>query len=315
MLQTTNLQDAYTAGFYDGEGCFEVNVRKHPNGTQYSQLRVRAAQTKPGIIFKLQSEYGGNVFKTVSTNIKWADSYELSHSSQLARDLISKIEPYSIVKKPQIELAKEYISFFDSQDSFRKSQDFFDKGIEFNQRMKALNSQVTNYVMSKEIELDSTKEITEELKAYLAGFTDAEGCIGISHSKGRNGFDDNTQLVVQLTQCNPTVLEFIKTFTGGTSVTQKINENNKKHSNCSKLTLTGSKAFTFLNLIKDYCFIKRDQVNLGIAYFNFKSLPKEQTTHLVPTTQGKKIRKRLQSTIKKEIRFAENMRDLNKRGK
>lgn len=311
MQKTSSLDYSYAAGFLDGECCFDIRSSKKPNGRTYYSIRARVAQVYPEVLYYLQSLFGGNVFHYPSKNEKWKDKYELELSNLLVENLIEKIYQYSIVKKPQLDLLKEFIEIRKSQNSFRKSEEDFNREQEIVRKIKSLNSEKTSIVISKDQR--EPVEITDELAAYYAGFTDGEGCIGISKATNKLG-GINTNLTVQIAQCKPEVLEKLRDIFGGTSSTTTLNLNNKKQSNCSKITLVGKRAAEFLSFIEPYAVVKKNQILNGLSYWNFKTQPKEVLMEKVKVGNGRYTWKRSESTLRKEQNFYNLMKILNKRG-
>lgn len=311
MKNTNQVRHAYIAGFLDGEGCFDIRASNRKNGRKYFSTRVRAAQVAPEVLYEIKNEFGGIIAITKSKNPKWKDKYELQLSNAQVEVLLDCIQPYSVVKKPQIEILKEFIESRKQQTSFRKTEEDFSREQILQNKIKELNSAKTAYVAENVPQ--NFKEISEEQKAYYAGFTDGEGCIGISGTVNKFGAFQ-TNLTVQITQCDPEVLSGIQSLLGGGMTTIKLNENNKKQSNCSRITLAGKRAAAFLDLIKDHVIVKRNQVLNGLSYWNFRSLPREKTMEKVKVGNGGWNWKRSESTIKKEKNFYNLMKVLNKRG-
>lgn len=104
--------------------------------------------------------------------------------------------------------------------------------------------------------------------AYVAGFFDGEGSLGITrtiaHGKyvGYHG-------VIQISQTNFEVLEFIKEEWGGTlDITKRKNEKSywKK---CWRLRMGGKKIYKFLKDILPYLIVKRPQAELYLKFQPF----------------------------------------------
>ena len=99
---------AYFAGLFDGEG--SVGIRCNTQGRQYYSyiLRIAITNTHQGIIEQLQNKFAGSIYflKRYSPAHRQAWYWDLY--SRSAFDFLKIIYPYSIIKKPQIELAMKF---------------------------------------------------------------------------------------------------------------------------------------------------------------------------------------------------------------
>jgi hypothetical protein len=119
----TNVSDelflAWVAGFFDGEGSVIVEYSKSPESTRgwRTSLHATLTQTSLPCLELVQSRLGGTVKtsdnRTADTR-RWAVQYTWSVRNQNAIEFLQKIEPYSVVKKEQINLALTY-PMFDSR--------------------------------------------------------------------------------------------------------------------------------------------------------------------------------------------------------
>lgn len=113
-------------------------------------------------------------------------------------------------------------------------------------------------------------KISEEKKAYIAGFFDGEGCASF-HRVGKSGYNENGRdacysVICCLTNNNIEPLNFIKNIFGG-SIYESNRNGNPKHSISYVLKFTSrTGAYVFLKSIKDYLIVKKDQVEVIIEY-------------------------------------------------
>jgi hypothetical protein len=103
---------AYTAGFFDGEGCVLVSVRLDGS---YS-LAITISQKFPEPLEFIQANFGGKITrkKHIESRPGFRDGlyeiYELRWNSGFTRPVLEAMLPYLVLKKNQAELALEYLS-------------------------------------------------------------------------------------------------------------------------------------------------------------------------------------------------------------
>lgn len=90
---------AYFAGFFDGEGCVLVHLRKTS-----MQCMLVVVNTHRGILDELQAAYGGNVKTRGSEPSHRMQQYNWNICGEQAEVFARDILPHSIVKAPQLEL-------------------------------------------------------------------------------------------------------------------------------------------------------------------------------------------------------------------
>ena len=104
-----NHEVAYTAGFFDGEGC--VNITRYlQRGRPYHCLAIIFTNTNFQVLEWLQQRWGGNLSKpTNPSNPRHRPSRNLRLSAGPARPLLLAMLPYLIIKKSEVEIALEFI--------------------------------------------------------------------------------------------------------------------------------------------------------------------------------------------------------------
>ena len=143
------LQVTYLAGFFDGDGCVACH------GLSGTQMRVSQSLQNAGILIRFIEAFGGSIAlqgKGLGFSqpvLRWCATGET------ARNAAKVLYPYSAVKTPQLALALAWPSCPTERRRHVKEL------ATLKQRSNVVNSQFT---MSW---------------AYLAGFFDAEGCIGL----------------------------------------------------------------------------------------------------------------------------------------
>ena len=99
---------AYTAGFFDGEGC--VNIARYlKRGRPYHTLAIIFTNTDFQVLAWLQQRWGGNVFKPTQLDARRRPYGHLRLSAGPARPLLQAMLPHLIIKKSQVEIALEFI--------------------------------------------------------------------------------------------------------------------------------------------------------------------------------------------------------------
>jgi len=150
--------------------------------------------------------------------------------------------------------------------------------------------------------LDSNSEVIEGVSqlndtelAWIAGFFDGDGSVGIRKYKRPHCRSPIYDLVVKITNSNIEVLKWIQNHFGGT-----INHDHK--SNCYKLRFGGRVGMRFLEAIFPYLKVKRKQAKLGIAL---------QSRHTFQGGPGKFLPK---EELEEREQLYQELRKLNKRG-
>ena len=95
----TEIEKAYVAGFFDGEGCCLVT----PN----CQVRIIIAQKDPGVLNWIAKEYGGKL--TLKEKGQNAAKLWLNGSIEIQRFLF-EIKPYLRCKNFEVDLALQMIA-------------------------------------------------------------------------------------------------------------------------------------------------------------------------------------------------------------
>ena len=99
---------AYTAGFFDGEGCVSI-ARYLKRGRPYHTLAIIFTNTDFRALGWLQERWGGNIFKPTQLDGRRRPYGHLRFSAGPARPLLQAMLPYLIIKKSQVEIALEFI--------------------------------------------------------------------------------------------------------------------------------------------------------------------------------------------------------------
>lgn len=108
MRDATDLELAYFAGFFDGEGCIGIQrCRKKRRSGVYTTYEPYAtvSQRLPEVLRQMQDAFGGNVYWNASggPNGIWA----LQWSNRAALDFVTRICPHLRGKRAQAECLLE----------------------------------------------------------------------------------------------------------------------------------------------------------------------------------------------------------------
>ena len=108
---SSEIELAWAAGFFDGEGCVSV-VKRHTGSSAkrsylYYQLNLNAPQINKDPLLKLKSLFGGQVRCTRSYGNR-RPSFVWTLHAALAEKALRALLPYLIVKKAEAELALQY---------------------------------------------------------------------------------------------------------------------------------------------------------------------------------------------------------------
>ena len=99
---------AYTAGFFDGEGCVSI-ARYLQRGRPYHTLAIIFTNTDFQVLDWLHQRWGGYLSKPTQQDPRWRSSRHLRLSAGPALPLLRAMLPYLIIKKSQVEIALEFI--------------------------------------------------------------------------------------------------------------------------------------------------------------------------------------------------------------
>lgn len=112
-----NIELAYIAGFFDGEGCIYVVKMVGNKNPGYSlKLEINQRLDNDSILYYIQSKFGGNIHhKRPSFNSNRHTRWSIH--GDLAIAVLKQLLPYLKIKKLQAEVA---ISYNDVTDSLGK---------------------------------------------------------------------------------------------------------------------------------------------------------------------------------------------------
>ena len=103
---------AYTAGYFDGEGCVSIQTVKptKPGRPIRHIAKVCVGSTDYAMILWLQVEFGGHVFPKSRTHAKCKAVWGWQANNALAQSFCEMLLPYLRTKKRQAELLIRYMT-------------------------------------------------------------------------------------------------------------------------------------------------------------------------------------------------------------
>jgi len=109
----TDVQSAYLAGFFDGEGTlgvYKVSDPRRKTGGFYYRVNMKIVNTHKGVIFGLCEKYGGSTVVYHPRQGQAQTAYTWSvNKADLQLEILLDIFPYLIVKKEQAEIVIEFL--------------------------------------------------------------------------------------------------------------------------------------------------------------------------------------------------------------
>jgi hypothetical protein len=140
------MSPEYFAGFFDGEGCISLFYCKiRPKKTAPTErvmgfrLVALASNTDQTPLVALRERYGGaiNLSKARNEKLKAVYSWRIIKRDAM-RSFLTDIAPYTLVKKPQIDIALRYLATV-AESGKRIGQQAWDERLACYLEMQALN--------------------------------------------------------------------------------------------------------------------------------------------------------------------------------
>lgn len=228
-MEVTN---AYQAGFFDGEGTINISGDN-------LWLSVGVSNTNTEILEAYKAKFGGKVSLNSPSNPSHKDYWDWAGYSKEASNLLGQLEPYLVVKKVQAGIAIEFANRFHigkGHNFSRPQEEILKEKFTYKLRLEASRNVWAPLQMSKE----------PWWLSYLGGFFDAEGSISI---------DDRSINVTIGNNC-PIVLEELQKVFGGGLYNKGFNI----------WGIHSSNSISFLEAIKLYSIIKREEIGLVLEY-------------------------------------------------
>jgi hypothetical protein len=137
----TELEKAYIAGFFDGEGCISLGYKKDTSYRRHHtyQLVVTVANTNKEILNFLHQRFGGHFRKGRPPSKNGKEVYVWALLCRKALKFLEEIYPYLRLKKKQAELAFEYYKLVNPYGNHTFDSENWKKRDEIYYKLKALN--------------------------------------------------------------------------------------------------------------------------------------------------------------------------------
>lgn len=174
MIETTDF--AYAAGYIDGDGCFHIRKQRIKNSHKFMPNLIIASTSNENILW-FKKTFGGHI----RTKSNVPDGHKIQYHFAFKR---KDIETINHISKYLVEKKEEFIVF----DKFYKEKDtkIREKLIDEMKNLK-FSTNLINFSLKEDIEsVKNTISPTLEDFAYLAGFIDAECCLGIQKYRMKN---------------------------------------------------------------------------------------------------------------------------------
>lgn len=107
---------SYLGGFVDGEGSIAIGINNGNNNRKRYYLRLSVHQLDKRPLVMLQEEFGGSIRLHSNKGANQRPIYEWVLVSKNARDAISVLRPYLIVKAEQADVGLEFQAIMDSRN-------------------------------------------------------------------------------------------------------------------------------------------------------------------------------------------------------
>lgn len=240
---------SYIAGYIDGDGCFFLNKESDP--LKY-RAKIIISSTNHNTLKSFQSSYKGSIYQVHKSKSHWKNTYHWTIRGKEALFFTFGIFEYLVEKKQDASIFIKYIK----ESCKLKKEELIKTMRTKREDIREINEEVVQRLRN----IKKTKSMTEENYAYLAGFIDAECCLGISKYKPKNRPNFTYKISLQCTNTNPIIFFWLRERLGGTITHVRRNHKNPKHRDQIIWNLNGSlliphlpKILVFIRSKKQVC--------------------------------------------------------------
>lgn len=139
MMEITELEKAYIAGFFDGEGSVIVRAAIHNNIINY-ELIISIGQNDTSVLRYIQQIFGGRIANPKYEFTRKKQTPDLRMEASKASFFLEMILPYLKVKRKQAELAIAFQKLIFPKGKCKKVDQYtWDKRKELHDAVKILN--------------------------------------------------------------------------------------------------------------------------------------------------------------------------------
>jgi len=243
MFESTDL--AYFAGYIDGDGCFHIRKQTIKNSFKYMNSLIIVSVVKETMDF-FKEKFKGNVLsKNIISNHK--PQYHFVLNANKSAYLINKILPFLIEKRKEAEIL---IQFFNCKSYLQKDSLIEQMKTQKNSLNLVKKTMKENFESVKNTIIPSIEDF-----AYLAGFIDAECCLGINRYRSKNRENFLYKILLQCNNTKAPVFKWLLQRFGGQIHFIDRNSYTTKHRDQLTWRLCSSSLFEILPSI--YPFLKQ----------------------------------------------------------
>ena len=108
-MQLSDIEIGYLAGLIDGEGYIQIVRRKQKYGYEY-EMKISICSTDMRLVDWIVNKCGGKYYNTTPPNrLLHKPQYRWQISGKAAIGILKIVEPYSIIKRQQCEIALRFL--------------------------------------------------------------------------------------------------------------------------------------------------------------------------------------------------------------
>lgn len=302
---------AYITGFFDGEGCVQLK-KDTRNNIQFS---ISLSNTNLDILKRIKSVFRGEVYikSEGCENHKKQWVWEIKNRVDI-KFFLKTILPYSTVKLSQIKLGLEYLERTTKGTPYKRlpsgEQKLRESYIEKFREPKHYHYSIEEVKRFDNL-IKTTKQTYEDVEdhvySYISGFFDAEGLIGAYRNSNRD--DINLRITLANTYL-PILIGLKATFGGNVILHKKPEEHLEWRQRWDWKIDNKNDQLFFLNKIIPYSIVKRQQLELGLKWFE---LTKNHSNDRIPfeEQQTRQLIADKLKEMKNEEYTNEEIKDLN----
>ena len=198
---------AYAAGYIDGDGCFFIGKSNTKNKiTPKYNVSINISSVNIEVLKVFKDQFGGSIFSQKAI-LDHKPLHYLTIRKQNSLNLCDLIKIYIVEKKEELSIFQQFANV---QDIKEKERLFLDIRLKKDSCNLVSKHHKDIFTPSK-----STINPSEEDYAYLAGFIDAECCLGISKYKPKNNPNYTYKIMLQLNNTKAPVFKWLLERFGG----------------------------------------------------------------------------------------------------
>lgn len=104
------IQNAYLAGFLDGEGYIAIMKRRERQVKDMYIPYIVVANTQKEVLNLFQKQFGGKLYLKKFKNYKWKNCYRWDIRGSQVKKILECLLPYLVLKRKQAESLLKYIT-------------------------------------------------------------------------------------------------------------------------------------------------------------------------------------------------------------